>query len=117
MAEDLSNKIDKIRRFNEKTCFFSLNFLLKEGLLWGLFVLKILNPFHNLQLHIWKSITIISNYISRLDIYDASNVLTIIYERYSSSIQSLTAHMNYYGNKLLKSRLNNGAVSKAVPTA
>jgi len=35
----------------------------------------------------------------------------IDYNRYTSSMQSLIAHMNYYGNNLLKSRLYNGAVS------
>jgi len=35
------------------------------------------------------------------------------YARYSSSMQSLTAHLNNWGNKLLKSRLNTGAVSEA----
>jgi retron-type reverse transcriptase len=41
----------------------------------------------------------------------------ILYEKYSSSMQSLTAHLNYWGNKLLKSRLYTGTVSKADPTA
>lgn len=40
----------------------------------------------------------------------------ISYNEYSSSMQSLTAHLNYYGNNLLKSRLYTGAVSKAAPT-
>lgn len=41
----------------------------------------------------------------------------ITYEAYSSSMQSLTAHLTYYGNNLLKSRLYTGAVSYAAPTA
>lgn len=41
----------------------------------------------------------------------------IPYAKYSSSMQSLTSHMNYYGNNLLKSRLYIGTVSKADPTA
>lgn len=34
----------------------------------------------------------------------------IDYNRYTSSMQSLIAHMNYYGNNLLQRRLYNGAV-------
>jgi len=41
----------------------------------------------------------------------------ILYEKYSSSMQSLTAHLNYWGSNLLKSRLYTGTVSKAAPTA
>jgi retron-type reverse transcriptase len=41
----------------------------------------------------------------------------ISYEKYSSSTQSLTAHLNHWGNNLLKSRLYTGTVSKADPTA
>ncbi len=41
----------------------------------------------------------------------------ITYEAYSSSMQSLTAHLTYYGNNLLKSRLYTSAVSYAAPTA
>lgn len=35
----------------------------------------------------------------------------IDYNRYTSSMQSLITHMNYYGNNLLQRRLYNGAVS------
>ena len=35
----------------------------------------------------------------------------IDYNRYVSSVQSLIAHMNYYGDNLLQNRLCNGAVS------
>jgi retron-type reverse transcriptase len=35
----------------------------------------------------------------------------IDYNRYTSSMQSLIAHMNYYGNNLLQRRLYNGAIS------
>lgn len=41
----------------------------------------------------------------------------IDYEKYSSSMQSLTAHLTHYGNSLLKSRLYTGMVSKAGLTA
>ncbi len=41
----------------------------------------------------------------------------IDYEKYSSSQQSLTAHLTHYGNSLLKSRLYTGMVSKAGLTA
>lgn len=41
----------------------------------------------------------------------------IDYETYSSSMQSLTAHLTHYGNGLLKSRLYTGTVSKAGLTA
>ncbi len=41
----------------------------------------------------------------------------INYEKYSSSMQSLTAHLTHYGNSLLKSRLYTGTVSKAGLTA
>jgi retron-type reverse transcriptase len=43
---------------------------------------------------------------------------SISYEKYCSSMQSLTAHLNYYGNNLLRCELfNKGMVLKAVPTA
>ena len=41
----------------------------------------------------------------------------IEYEKYSSSMQSITAHLTHYGNSLLKSRLYTGTVSKAGLTA
>jgi hypothetical protein len=41
----------------------------------------------------------------------------INYGKYSSSMQSLTSHLIFYGNNLLKTRFYNGAVSKAGPTA
>jgi len=41
----------------------------------------------------------------------------IDYEKYSGSTQSLTAHLTFYGNGLLKSRLYTGTVSKAGLTA
>jgi len=41
----------------------------------------------------------------------------IDYEKYSSSMQSLTAHLTHFGNGLLKSRLYTGTVSKAGLTA
>jgi retron-type reverse transcriptase len=41
----------------------------------------------------------------------------IDYEKYSSSMQSFTAHLTHYGNSLLKSRLYTGMVSKAGLTA
>lgn len=41
----------------------------------------------------------------------------IDYEKYSSSMQSLTAHLTHYGNSLLKSRIYTGTVSKAGLTA
>ena len=37
----------------------------------------------------------------------------IDYEGYHCSMQSLTSHLNYYGKRLLKSKLYSGAVSKA----